>query len=637
MKKIIKLATLGLLGTMAFTNATGVRAAEATPSVDETVKSLFETYYADGVYTKDTSIYMTDSAVLESIQYFHAGATQLERTTHYTDDALWMSRGNGEYSYYGTAYDGNGEAVGVTNATATIPLVAPKSAPVVLSGTGKESMENYYVTMKDFKEFNHEGKWTNVGGVYTTTDTTLVDYFRLFTAPCILDTTGSASNYLKFTKATVEESGTSLLMKLYVDGTDAEGKLTTTDGLFSQATLTNDNKYVVFTKQKELVNIPYASETNDSMYKQIAASDTGWIDVEGVAKYGIGHGTYNNYSLFNKNYLGNTSDKTISSLSATKQHFTNVARNDNIVTVIEANEHCFAKFTIDEEKLAYAFWSNIFIKKYTASTSSWTQVKGLYGPSTKEAALPYLWCDYVELNVGDKLTLEVICRAGGNNETTGIDYLRTITYPSGVAVAKNVNTYREIEGLEDVKSALLNTDNSFNAFDNIWKLREGKEDGYMSIGLLEGEKELPVAPGGANGWCGFTQDSNGANPRVQFLADTKPDAFYYTYTAKRSGYIYLDQSLRTWNGSCNSSVIATVNGEEVYNSGVKTHVGDGITTDKIAVYLEKGETFKIKVNHLSNPARSVFGFVKVNLTFVPSATEYALPEVYATLTDYITA
>ena len=364
MKKALKLVAFGLLGAMAFTNTSHVKANEVP--VDEAVKGLFETYYADGVYTKDTSIYMTEDAVLESIQYFHAGATQLVRTTYYADDALWMSRGNGTYSYYGTSYDGNGDAAGVTNATATTPLVHPENARVVLSGTNKESMENYYVTMKDFKEHNHEGKWSVVDGVYTTTDATLVDYFRLFTAPCILDTSGAASNYLRFTKATVEESGTSLLMKLYVDGTDAEGKLTTTGGLFSQATLTNDNKYIVVdTTLKEVVNIPYAVNDNDSMYKNISTSETGWVDVDGVAKYGIGHGTKESYEMFNKNYLGTKAETTKASLNPTYQYLAPNASADYTLTIVEATADCQAKFVVDQTKFNVYMWGNVYIWKYT--------------------------------------------------------------------------------------------------------------------------------------------------------------------------------------------------------------------------------------------------------------------------------
>ena len=120
-----------------------------------------------------------------------------------------MSRGiKDEYSYYGTAYVGE-TPVGVTNATATSPLVAPQNAPIVLSGVGKESMDNYYVTMTDFSELSYLENWTENEGVYTyrpgvlANDDSVFTNFRLFTAPCFLDPTEENSNYLTFAKATV--------------------------------------------------------------------------------------------------------------------------------------------------------------------------------------------------------------------------------------------------------------------------------------------------------------------------------------------------------------------------------------------------------------------------------------------------
>ena len=105
MKKVLKGLAVSLLAAVTFTNVAGVRAAEEIPTTDESVQGLFDKYYSEGIYEKHTSINMTEDAVLESIQYFHAKSTVLNRTTYYADDALWMSRGNGSYSYYGTAYD----------------------------------------------------------------------------------------------------------------------------------------------------------------------------------------------------------------------------------------------------------------------------------------------------------------------------------------------------------------------------------------------------------------------------------------------------------------------------------------------------------------------------------------------------
>ena len=77
MKRIIKalLLTLSLAGIISV--ASGSFAEEAV-AADSEVSKLFETYYADGVYVKDTSIFMNETAVKECINYFHAKSTILE-------------------------------------------------------------------------------------------------------------------------------------------------------------------------------------------------------------------------------------------------------------------------------------------------------------------------------------------------------------------------------------------------------------------------------------------------------------------------------------------------------------------------------------------------------------------------------
>ena len=409
MKKTLfnRLATIGclavvLIAVFSFGNSSKITTVEAVEStVDQKVSALFDTYYADGVYIKDTSIFMTEEAVLESIQYFHAQSTLLERTTYYADDALWMSRGDGTYSYYGTKYNSEGEAVGVTNASATTPMVAPEKASVVLSGTGKESMENYYVTMYDFKTAEYNGTWTESNGVYTTSDPVVVDNFRQFTAPCILPTEGAA-NYLQFTKATVEEVGATLVMKLYVDGTDSEGKLTTTDGLFSQATLTNDNKYVV-APGKVLASMYYYSEDpTTGIYNTVSQSATGWIDVEGVARYGMGHGTSTNYTMFKKGATGAYQSQTQCNIWEQYQYLPYNSSQDSMLTIIEATESCYGKFIVPDNFSIYG-WIKVYIRKYDASTDTWSVLKYTDSVDNTAGAKPYFACDYQQLDAGDKL------------------------------------------------------------------------------------------------------------------------------------------------------------------------------------------------------------------------------------------
>lgn len=203
------------------------------------VKELLSNYYNEGVYIKDSSIKFDSDKLGELSQYFHAGSTILDRTTYYNGNSLWMTRdkGHSEFSFYGSAAN-NG---GVTNATAP-SLAIPTNFSIALSGEGKESMENYYVTLKDISEATYDNVWTNKDGVYTTSDNEIINNFRLFTAPCFLnyeENGDELANYLNFTKATVWERTTSIVLSLYVDGTDS-GKVTSEadedgDYLFSQA------------------------------------------------------------------------------------------------------------------------------------------------------------------------------------------------------------------------------------------------------------------------------------------------------------------------------------------------------------------------------------------------------------------
>ena len=305
MKKLLVVFMLCLIGILVSTNLLINSFAEETDNGKLT--ELLADYYNGGSYKKRTEIYLNEKAVSELGQYFHAGCTILERTTYYSGNELWMSRGKEvegvTYSYYGTAYNGE-TAIGVTNATATEALVTPANAPIVLSGEGKESMEDYYVTLKDISEDVFENvEWTYENGVYSTTNVDVIDYFRLFTAPCFLEKTDENAQYLQFSKVTVEELYGTLELKLYVDAEQEKGKLTTTDGLFSQATIaknvsdafgTESDPYQINSqsdfdnfKSKALSGVTFAGKhvelntdvtLNEVLYKTSASQFAGILD-----------------------------------------------------------------------------------------------------------------------------------------------------------------------------------------------------------------------------------------------------------------------------------------------------------------------------------------------------------------------
>ena len=222
--------SLGLLMSLAPAEKVGNEISDK----DSEVQALLNEYYNSGVYVKDSIINLSNGVKEEVSEYFHAKVTILERTTYYKGNELWMSRGNGEYSYYGSAPN-NG---GVTNATASEALVTPENPKVVLSGEGKESMDAYYVTLTDIKDSTG---WEETDGVYTNTSAEVIDMFVNFTAPLWIGKTEENANYIDFSKATVEEIDDKLVLRLYVDSDDS-GKVNNKDLIFSQATISYEGK-----------------------------------------------------------------------------------------------------------------------------------------------------------------------------------------------------------------------------------------------------------------------------------------------------------------------------------------------------------------------------------------------------------
>lgn len=179
------------------------------------VYEILTKYYNNGVYRKDTKINLNDEGVKDLKKHFHVETT-LERITYYVFDSLWMSKGIDEgslYSYYGTQYDGE-TAVGVTYGTTYNYLTPPSETEVVLSGDGKNSMEEYYITLKDIKD--SEVVWEKKGDLYETKDRMMLRNFLNFTAPCLYESVMDTKVF-DYSKATIEvdEKG-QLVLKLWV-------------------------------------------------------------------------------------------------------------------------------------------------------------------------------------------------------------------------------------------------------------------------------------------------------------------------------------------------------------------------------------------------------------------------------------
>ena len=181
---------------------------------------LISTYYNNGVYKKSTSIKLNEEGVNELKIHFHV-STVLDRITYYVHDSLWMSQTMSDdamYSYYGTHYT-DGVADGVTYGTTKNYLTPPTNTSVVLSGEGKESMEAYYITLKDIMDYG-DSVWEYNDGVYTSYDQTTFKQFLNFTAPCLYDSIID-SFIFDYAKATISVNFEGdLELALWISSTD---------------------------------------------------------------------------------------------------------------------------------------------------------------------------------------------------------------------------------------------------------------------------------------------------------------------------------------------------------------------------------------------------------------------------------
>lgn len=222
-RKIFNVILLVLLSTLtlclSFSRGTHASAQDEVnvnvDTVGQTVNGLFTTYYNHGTYRKNTSIYADIDAIsADAIElgetasnYFHANnVPALERTTDYTPGKLLMTT---ESDQLGVGYkdvDGNMvrfhvEESGVEKSDFTVK---------------NTSVENYYVTLKDFSNQSVTNEYSDVdidisgaewvvdGNGYSTTNVEVIDAFRLFTAPMWLGKTEKNANYITYSKATVE-------------------------------------------------------------------------------------------------------------------------------------------------------------------------------------------------------------------------------------------------------------------------------------------------------------------------------------------------------------------------------------------------------------------------------------------------
>ena len=206
-------------------------------SYDDMVSELVSGYVSTGIYTKVTTINVdleSEDVKADLATIFHGKMTaeglakQLNKTTYYNGDSLWMTNSQGVNSGYGT--DGNVMThFKVTDGVAKVDYTVPVDG----------GMEGYYVTPRDFAADGYFVGWTktaentyelSTSALPTTKDgrTVLSDFIDVV-AP-LLYWEGS-ENYFTYSKLVVKKVGETLVLQIVLDATNAAGVLTSGDVL----------------------------------------------------------------------------------------------------------------------------------------------------------------------------------------------------------------------------------------------------------------------------------------------------------------------------------------------------------------------------------------------------------------------
>ena len=178
MKKIFTFSSTIALGMAAFALALAPRSysevkdAVAEASVKDDLAALISSFKENEQYTKRSVIYLNDAAVQEGIDYFHAGVTDLRRTTYYDEglNALFMCN-----------YDGNG--------------IDPAKGGYIK--TGENNMTRFHNSVDEYVDFDRifdSGVYT---ADYTVKNTTPNDYFYTLSDLAAIVAAGEEGDWVK--------------------------------------------------------------------------------------------------------------------------------------------------------------------------------------------------------------------------------------------------------------------------------------------------------------------------------------------------------------------------------------------------------------------------------------------------------
>lgn len=224
---VLGIAALLLAGNFAWQEVKEVDAAESATVTQ--LNALITKYYNEGVYTKNTSINVTEAARNEITENggFHNSANSLIRTTYFDGNELWMTNDSGVNSGYGTDQNGN--------MTHFKKVDGENKVDYTVAMENGGGMEEFYITMKDVIATD-EQSWTLTDGVYLSSNENVVEWFKAICAPCYVGFETATSNYITLTKVSIEEADGALQLKLYASEGD-KTKLNDDNLVFAQATI----------------------------------------------------------------------------------------------------------------------------------------------------------------------------------------------------------------------------------------------------------------------------------------------------------------------------------------------------------------------------------------------------------------
>ena len=278
-----------------------------------TLSELADKYYNKGVYTKETTINATTAAQneLTELRLFH-GSNELDRTTYFNGNALWMTNDAGVNSGYGTVTNENLADVQKVSKNAAVGDMTHFSIvegyPVynyTVAMSDHTGMEGYYRTVCDLAEEDYfaEADWTYEDGAYVhtvelanrATDQYLKDFLAI-AAPCLYNS--SLENYFLVNKLVVKEENDQLLLQILVDynSNSHSDKVDNAAGVLAQATISvtgNENFYWAGANPKEVNAIASLDE--------LVSGGTYLIGFDKIAYLGAYYSSNNYYTAVANN------------------------------------------------------------------------------------------------------------------------------------------------------------------------------------------------------------------------------------------------------------------------------------------------------------------------------------------------